>query len=183
MSKNTNKLSCTCMLRHTYRITNLEDKDCAIEARWAKWAEILTITLLYVFYCTLLHFKSLKNWANWANWARILKNTLTDEQLCNIDICMLKQTKWAKWARMIKNTFTDEQLCSLTCFFVFARSNTCPNIYSFIPFEIRKKTEPNELNELDYSKTFTRMSSHAHVYLSLYLHAQTWIKTFIYLSH
>ena len=33
MSKNTNKLSCTCMLRHTYRITNLEDKDCAIEAR------------------------------------------------------------------------------------------------------------------------------------------------------
>ena len=32
MSKNTNKLSCTCMLRHTYRITNLEDKDCAIES-------------------------------------------------------------------------------------------------------------------------------------------------------
>ena len=26
MSKNTNKLSCTCMLRHTYRITNLEDR-------------------------------------------------------------------------------------------------------------------------------------------------------------
>ena len=44
MSKNTNKLSCTCMLRHTYRITNLEDKDCAMEA---KWAEILTITFIH----------------------------------------------------------------------------------------------------------------------------------------
>ena len=41
----------------------------------------------------LLHFKSLKTWAKWAKWARILKNTLTDEQLCNTDICMLKQTK------------------------------------------------------------------------------------------
>ena len=26
--------------------------------------------------------------------------------------------KWAKWAKMLKNTLTDEQLCSLICFFV-----------------------------------------------------------------
>ena len=30
--------------------------------------------------------------------------------------------KWAKWARILKNTLTDEQLCSLTCFLVFACS-------------------------------------------------------------
>ena len=47
--------------------------------------------------------------------------------------------KWAKWARILKNTLTDEQLCSLTCFLVFARSNMYQNIYSFIAFEIRKK--------------------------------------------
>ena len=28
-----------------------------------------------------------------------------------------EQAKWAKWARILKNALTDEQLCSLTCFF------------------------------------------------------------------
>ena len=75
-----------------------------------------------------------KDWAKWAKWGRILKNILTDEQLCSPDmlscICLLKHiskylflyriwnqkkkdwAKWAIWARMLKNTSTDEQLCS-----------------------------------------------------------------------
>ena len=53
---------------------------------------------VFVFVCLnkyqniyLSHWKFLKNWA-----------------------------KWAKWARLLKNSLTDEQLCSLTCFLVFA---------------------------------------------------------------
>ena len=37
--------------------------------------------------------------------------------------------KWVKWAKMLKNTLTDEQLCSLICFFVSAFLNMYQNIY------------------------------------------------------
>ena len=47
--------------------------------------------------------------------------------------------KWAKWAKMLKNTLTNEQLCSLICFFVSAFLNMYQNIYSFITFKIKKK--------------------------------------------
>ena len=42
--------------------------------------------------------------------------------------------KWAKRAKILKNTLTEEQLCSLSCFFVSACLNMYPNIYSFIAF-------------------------------------------------
>jgi len=74
--------------------------------------------------------------------------------------------KWAKWARILKNTLTDEQLCSLTCFLVFACSDKYQNIYSFFRFKIRLRIELNELNKLEYSKAPSTMSSytqeHAH---------------------
>ena len=49
-----------------------------------------------------------------------------------------------------------------------------------ILFEISKKIE---LNELEYWKTLTQMSSYAHKYVFLYLHAHICTKTFINLSH
>ena len=96
-----------------------------------------------------------KDWAKWAKWARILKNTLTDEQLCSLIcffvfacsnqiICLftpfkIRKQDRAKWARILINTLKDEQICSLTWFLVFAFLNIYQNIYSFIAFEIRKK--------------------------------------------
>ena len=61
-------------------------------AHWHAFLYLYAQTYIKTF-MYLLHFKSLKTWAKWAKWARILKNTLTDEQLCNTDICMLRQTK------------------------------------------------------------------------------------------
>ena len=82
-----------------------------------------------------------------------------------------KKDKWAKWAKTLKNTLTDDQLCSLICFFVSAFLHMYHNIYSFIT--LKKKTELNELNELESSKTPSQMSSYAHKHVLLYLHAQT----------
>ena len=50
-----------------------------------------------------------------------------------------EQAKWAKRARILKNNLTDEQLCSLICFLIFACLNIYQYICSFITFEIRKK--------------------------------------------
>ena len=83
-----------------------------------------------------------KELAEWAEWAKILKNNLTDEQLCS-RICFLVSAclniyqyihsliafeikkkdwaKWAKWAKMLKNALTDKQL--IIVFFLFACSN------------------------------------------------------------
>ena len=47
----------------------------------------------------------------------------------------------------------------------------------------KNRTEPNELDELKYSKSLNQTTSYAHWHAFLYLHAQTRIKTFIYLSH
>ena len=91
--------------------------------------------------------------------------------------------KWAKWARILKNTLTNEQLCSLTNFFVFACSDKYQNIYSFFRFKIRKKIELNELHELDYSKAASTMSSYTQEHVFLYLHAQTNINTLLYWSY
>ena len=85
-----------------------------------------------------------------------------------------------KWARILKNTLTDEQLCSLICFFVFSCSEKYQNIYSFIWFKSEKKIELNELNELKCSKTPSQMSSYVHKHVSLYLHAQANMNTLLY---
>ena len=112
----TDMLSCICLLKHISK---------------------------YSFtYCIWNQKK--KDWAKWAKWARILKNTLTDEQLCSLtcflvfacsdkyqniysffrfEIRKKNWAKWAKWARILKSTLTNEQLHSGTCFLVFACSN------------------------------------------------------------
>ena len=94
-----------------------------------------------------------------------------------------RTAKWARWAKILKIDHIDNQLCSLTCFPVFACSDMYQNIYLFIAFKIKKKTELNELNELEYSKTLSQMTSYAPSHAFLYLHAQTCMKTFMYLSH
>ena len=72
--------------------------------KWAKWAKILKNTLTEEHLCSLTSVTCFfvsaclnmyqninsfiafeirkKDWAKWAKWARMLKNTLTDEQLC-----------------------------------------------------------------------------------------------------
>ena len=68
-------------------------------------------------------------------------------------------------------------------FFLFIRLNQ-ELLYESIALKIRKnRTEPNELDELKYSKSLNQTTSYAHWHAFLYLHAQTRIKTFIYLSH
>ena len=91
--------------------------------------------------------------------------------------------KWAKWARILQNTLTDEQLCSLTCFLVFACSDKYQNIYLFFRFKIRLRIELNELNELEYSKAPSTMSSYTQEHVFLYLHARTIINTLLYWSY
>ena len=59
-------------------------------------------------------------------------------------------------------------------FFLFVRLN------QELLYELKKKNQ-NELDELKYSKTLIQMTSYAHRHAFLYLHAQTCIKTFIYL--
>ena len=66
------------------------------------------------------------------------------------------------------------------CHVVFACSDKYQNIYSFFRFKIRKKIELNELNELDYSKAASKMSSYTQEHVFLYLHAQTNMNTLIY---
>ena len=56
--------------------------------------------------------------------------------------------------------------------------------FSWLHWKLDKiKNEQNELDELKYSKTLIQTTSYAHWHAFLYLHAQTCIKTFIYLSH
>ena len=147
-----------------------------------------------------MHWKSEKN-RNEPNEVNELKYSKSLNQLCSLTcscICMLRHVskhsfipfkirkkdwaKWAKWARILKNTLTDEQQCSLTCFLVFACSDKYQNIYSFFRFKIRKKIELNELNELDYSKAASTMSSYTQEHVFLYLHARTIINTLLYWS-
>ena len=67
---------------------------------------------------------------------------------------------------------------------VFKPNHRLQNIYLFILLKIRKKkTELNELNELEYSKTPSQMTSYAHKHVFLYLHAQTNIDTLLYWSY
>ena len=91
-----------------------------------------------------------------------------------------EQAKWAKWARILKNNLTDEQLCSLICCLVFACLNIYQYIYSFIAFEISKKSE---LSELKCSKSPLHMSSYAHKHVFLYLPAQPNLDTLLYWSY
>ena len=148
-----------------------------------------------------MHWKSEKN-RNEPNELNELKYSKSLNQLCSLTcscICMLRHVskhlfipfkikkkdwaKWAKWARILKNTLTDEQLCSLTCFLVFACSDKYQNIYLFFRFKIRLRIELNELNELEYSKAPSTMSSYTQEHVFLYLHAQTNINTLLYWSY
>ena len=47
----------------------------------------------------------------------------------------------------------------------------------------KNRCEPNELNKLKYYKLLKQMTSYAHWNAWFFLHAQIWIKTFMYLSH
>ena len=82
--------------------------------------------------------------------------------------------RWGRWAKILKITQTDGQLCSITCFLECACLNIYQNILSFILYKI---------NELDYLKTLSKMSSYAHKHIFLYLHAQTNIDTLFYWSY
>ena len=65
--------------------------------------------------------------------------------------------------------------------FLYLHAHTC--IKTFINLSHLnsiKKTELNELNELEYSKTPSQMSSYAHKHVFLYLHAQTSMNTLPY---
>ena len=55
-------------------------------------------------------------------------------------------------------------------------------IYSLRWTSKKKRTDPNKLNELKYSKSLTQMTSYAHWHAFLYLHAQKWINSFFELS-
>ena len=67
-------------------------------------------------------------------------------------------------------------------FFIFACSDTYQNLQSS-HLKSEKKIELNEKNELEYRKTLSQMNSYAPKYVFLNLHAQTCIKTIIYLSY
>ena len=158
------------------------------------------------------------------SWICMLKSKhLFISSFIGFEIRKKEQAKWAKWARILKNNLTDEQLCSLICCLVFACLNIYQYICSFIAFEISKKSELselkcskslnqmtsyahwhaflylhayiktifylsyfksekksklNELNELEYLKSLNQTTSYAHWYVFLYLHA--YIQTFIY---
>ena len=102
----------------------------------------------------------------------------------DFEIRKKEQAKWAKWARILKNNLTDEQLCSLICCLVFACLNIYQYICSFIAFEIKKKkTELSKLNELKCSKSPLHMSSYAHKHVFLYLPAQPNLDTLLYWSY
>ena len=135
----------------------------------------------------LKYSKSLTQMTSCACW-NVLLFTCSDTYQ-NIYISHLKfqkkkdWAKWAKWARILKNTLTDEQLCSLTCFLVFACSDKYQNIYFFSRFKIRLRIELNELNELEYSKAPSTMSSYTQEHVFLYFHAQSNINTLLYWSY
>ena len=87
----------------------------------------------------LKYSKSLTQMTSYAHWYVLLFACSDMYQNIYLFIPFkIRKKDWAKWARILKNTLTDEQLCSLTCFIVFACLNIYKNIYSFITFEIRK---------------------------------------------
>ena len=59
-----------------------------------------------------------------------------------------------------------DDLYVFNCLTYIKRSIHLSHIYSFIAFEIRNKTELNELNKLECSKTPLQMSSYAHKHVS-----------------
>ena len=80
------------------------------------------------------------------SWICMLKSKhLFISSFIGFEIRKKEQAKWAKWARILKNNLTDEQLCSLICCLVFACLNIYQYICSFIAFEISKKSELSEL--------------------------------------
>ena len=60
-------------------------------------------------------------------------------------------------------------------------AQTCiKTIIYLLHLESEKKIRLNELNELEYTKTTSLISSYAHKHVFLYLLAQTNIKTLLY---
>ena len=89
---------------------------------------------------------------------------LNQEQLYVLNALKIREklnwAKWARWAQILKITHPDDQLCSLICSFICMLRHVSK--YLSIPFKIRKKTELNELSELEYWKTPSQISSYAH---------------------
>ena len=69
-------------------------------------------------------------------------------------------------------------LSSVTEFSLFVRSNQ-KQLFALVENQKKKKTEPNELDELKYSKKFNQTTSFAHWHAFLYVYAL--IKTFFIL--
>ena len=66
--------------------------------------------------------------------------------------------------------------------FLYLHAQTCIKTFiylSYLEWE-KKKTEHNELIELEYWKTLSQMSSYAHKHVFLFLHAQTNMNTLPY---
>ena len=79
---------------------------------------------------------------------------LNQEQLYVLNALKIREklnwAKWARWAQILKITHPDDQLCSLTCSSICMLRHVSKHLS--IPFKIRKKTELNELSELEYWK-------------------------------
>ena len=92
------------------------------------------------------------------------------EQLCILIALKIREekgwAKWARWTKKLKITQPDNQLCLLTCFLVYACLNQ--NICSSV-LKSEKKSKINELNELEFLKPPSQMSSSAHWNAFLYL--------------
>ena len=101
-------------------------------AKWAKWARIHKNTLANEQLSSLTCFFV----SAFLNMYRNIHSFIAFE-IRKKDGA--KWAKWAKWARLLKITLTDEQLCSLICFFVSALLNMFQNIYLFITFKIKKE--------------------------------------------
>ena len=85
--------------------------------------------------------------------------------------------------QILKNALTDEQLCSLTCLFICLLKQVWKYSFIYHIWNQKEQTELSELNELKCSKIPSQMSSCAHKHIFLYLHAQVNINTLLYWSY
>ena len=126
-------------------------------AKWARWAKIFKITQPDNQLCLPTCFLV---------FASLNQNIYSFLHLSVLKSEKNEQAKWAKWARILKNNLTDEQLCSLICCLIFACLNIYQYICSFIAFEIRKKSELSEL-KCSKSPLHMSSYAHKHVFLYL----------------
>ena len=146
-------------------------------------------------------WKSEKDWAKWARWAKILKIIQPNNQLylLHVDICMFtlklfffilsKSEKKAELNELdeVEYSKTPWQMSSYAHWYAFLYFLAKIYIkifihlwkYLFIAFE-KKNNELNELNELECSKTPSKMSRYAHEHVFFYLYAQKNVNSLLY---